>query len=73
MLLSDGGTFLRGKMCLELEADDMPPSNAKFNVIYRDSFTVYIHFHCNNNLCHMLYISCLDFSGQLFLNYMFLL
>jgi len=42
MLLGVGGSFLRGKICLELEADDMPPSNAKFNVIYRDSFTIYI-------------------------------
>ena len=27
-----GGAFLRGKMCLEYEADDTPASNAKFNV-----------------------------------------
>jgi len=59
-------------MYLQHEADDTP-SNAKFNVIYRHSFTVYIHFHYNNNLCHRLYILCLDFNQQLFLTYMCLL
>ena len=45
------------------------PSNAKINVIYRDSFTIYVHFHCNNNLCHRLYISCLHYNEQRFLTH----
>lgn len=68
-LVSAGGSFLRGKMYLELEADDMPPSNVKFNVTYRNSFTVHVHFLCNNNLCHRLYISCLDCNEQHFLTH----
>jgi len=71
-LVSAGGSFLRGKMYLELEAYNMPPSNVKFNLTYRDSFTIYIHSLCNN-LCHRLYISCLDCNDQHFVTHMFLL
>jgi len=49
-----GGSFLRGKMYLKLEADDTPPSNAKFNITYRDSFTVYITLHCNKNVSYAI-------------------